>query len=68
MVMNPSSSTYSFQWTCQDPEAPPEQVAAFCHTERGRIQPGKQAEVGAEIQALDLLVLVTKACLGVLPL
>ncbi|XP_074670186.1 hydrocephalus-inducing protein homolog [Strix aluco] len=44
MVMNPSSSTYSFQWTCQDPEAPPEQVAAFCHTERGRIQPGKQAE------------------------
>uniref|UniRef100_A0A8C8EBQ1 HYDIN protein n=1 Tax=Otus sunia TaxID=257818 RepID=A0A8C8EBQ1_9STRI len=48
MVMNPTSSTYSFQWTCQDPEAPPEQVAFFCRTERGRLQPGKQAEMKFE--------------------
>ncbi|XP_074783220.1 hydrocephalus-inducing protein homolog isoform X2 [Athene noctua] len=48
MVMNPTSSTYSFQWTCQDPEAPLEQVAFFCHTERGHIQPGKQAEMKFE--------------------
>ena len=48
MVMNPTGSAYSFQWTCQDPEAPPEQVAFLCLTERGQIQPGKKAEVGAE--------------------
>lgn len=48
MVMNPTSSVYSFRWTCQDPEAPPEEVAFFCLTERGQIQPGKKAEVSAE--------------------
>ncbi|XP_074748293.1 hydrocephalus-inducing protein homolog isoform X5 [Strix uralensis] len=48
MVMNPTSFMYSFQWTCQDPEAPPEQVAFFCRSERGRIQPGKQAEMKFE--------------------
>ncbi|XP_042653703.1 LOW QUALITY PROTEIN: hydrocephalus-inducing protein homolog [Tyto alba] len=48
MVMNPTSSAYSFQWTCQDPEAPPEQVAFFCLTERGHIQPGKKAEMKFE--------------------
>lgn len=48
MVMNPTSSAYSFQWTCQDPAAPPGQTAFFCLTERGQIQPGKKAEVGAE--------------------
>ncbi|XP_010189967.1 PREDICTED: hydrocephalus-inducing protein homolog, partial [Mesitornis unicolor] len=48
MVVNPTSSAYSFQWTCQDPEAPPEQVAFFCLTERGQIQPGKKAEVKFE--------------------
>ncbi|KAM6300471.1 hydrocephalus-inducing protein homolog [Aegotheles albertisi] len=45
MVMNPSSSTYSFQWTCQDPEVPPDEVAFFCLTERGQIQPGKKTEI-----------------------
>ncbi|NXT87516.1 HYDIN protein, partial [Anhinga rufa] len=48
MVMNPTSSAYSFQWTCQDPEAPPEQVAFFCLTERGQIQPGKKTEMKFE--------------------
>ncbi|XP_069724910.1 hydrocephalus-inducing protein homolog [Phaenicophaeus curvirostris] len=48
MVMNPTASAYSFQWTCQDPEAPPEQVAFFCLTERGQIQPGKKAEIKFE--------------------
>lgn len=48
MVMNPTDSAYSFQWTCQDPGAPPEQVAFFCLTERGQIRPQKKAEVGAE--------------------
>ncbi|XP_059682609.1 hydrocephalus-inducing protein homolog [Gavia stellata] len=47
-VMNPTSSVYSFQWTCQDREAPPEQVAFFCLTERGQIQPGKKAEIKFE--------------------
>ncbi|KAM4672094.1 hydrocephalus-inducing protein homolog [Amazona ochrocephala] len=44
-VTNPTSSAYSFQWTCQDPEAPREQKAFFCLTERGQIQPGKKAEM-----------------------
>ncbi|NXL83544.1 HYDIN protein, partial [Alectura lathami] len=48
MVMNPTSSVYSFQWTCQDPEAPPGQRAFFCLTERGQIQPGKKAEMEFE--------------------
>ncbi|NXK55437.1 HYDIN protein, partial [Chauna torquata] len=48
MVMNPTSSTYSFQWTCQDPEAPPGQTAFFCLTEKGQIQPGKKAEIKFE--------------------
>ncbi|XP_075367152.1 hydrocephalus-inducing protein homolog [Mycteria americana] len=48
MVMNPTRSAYSFQWTCQDPEAPPEQVAFFCLTERGQIQPRKKAEIKFE--------------------
>uniref|UniRef100_A0A8C2T888 HYDIN axonemal central pair apparatus protein n=1 Tax=Coturnix japonica TaxID=93934 RepID=A0A8C2T888_COTJA len=47
-VMNPTSSTYSFEWTCQDPEAPPGQKAFFCLTERGQIQPGKKAEMKFE--------------------
>ncbi|NXW03107.1 HYDIN protein, partial [Fregetta grallaria] len=56
MVMNPTSSAYSFQWTCQDSEAPPEQVAFFCLTERGQIQPGKKAEMKFEFipQHLDI--------------
>uniref|UniRef100_A0A672UG67 HYDIN axonemal central pair apparatus protein n=1 Tax=Strigops habroptila TaxID=2489341 RepID=A0A672UG67_STRHB len=45
MVTNPTSSAYSFEWTCQDPEAPPGQEAFFCLTERGQIQPGKKAEM-----------------------
>ncbi|KFQ47220.1 Hydrocephalus-inducing protein, partial [Nestor notabilis] len=44
-VTNPTSYAYSFQWTCQDPEAPPGQEAFFCLTERGQIQPGKKAEM-----------------------
>ncbi|NXS60518.1 HYDIN protein, partial [Brachypteracias leptosomus] len=48
VIMNPTSSAYSFQWTCQDPEAPPEQVAFFCLTGRGQIQPGKKAEMTFE--------------------
>ncbi|NXA22511.1 HYDIN protein, partial [Ibidorhyncha struthersii] len=48
MAMNPTGSAYSFQWTCQDPEAPREQVAFFCLTERGQIQPGKKAEMKFE--------------------
>ncbi|XP_032051538.1 hydrocephalus-inducing protein homolog [Aythya fuligula] len=48
MVMNPTSSAYSFQWTCQDPAAPPGQTAFFCLTERGQIQPGKKAEMKFE--------------------
>ncbi|XP_010138614.1 PREDICTED: hydrocephalus-inducing protein-like, partial [Buceros rhinoceros silvestris] len=47
-VMNPTSSAYSFQWTCQDPEGPPEGAAFFCCTERGQIQPGKKAEMKFE--------------------
>uniref|UniRef100_A0A8C3KHX2 HYDIN axonemal central pair apparatus protein n=1 Tax=Calidris pygmaea TaxID=425635 RepID=A0A8C3KHX2_9CHAR len=48
MVMNPTSAAYSFQWTCQDTEAPAEEVAFFCLTERGQIQPEKKTEVGFE--------------------
>ncbi|KAM6352746.1 hydrocephalus-inducing protein homolog isoform 6-T13 [Alca torda] len=48
MVMNPTDSAYSFQWTCQDPGAPPEQVAFFCLTERGQIRPQKKAEMRFE--------------------
>ncbi|NWY49823.1 HYDIN protein, partial [Chionis minor] len=48
MIMNPTSSAYSFQWTCRDPEAPPEQGAFFCLTERGQLQPGKKAEMKFE--------------------
>ncbi|XP_009468798.1 PREDICTED: hydrocephalus-inducing protein homolog [Nipponia nippon] len=48
VVMNPTGSAYSFQWTCQDPEFPPEQVAFFCLTERGQIQPGKKTEMKFE--------------------
>uniref|UniRef100_A0A8B9BFH4 HYDIN axonemal central pair apparatus protein n=1 Tax=Anser brachyrhynchus TaxID=132585 RepID=A0A8B9BFH4_9AVES len=48
MVMNPTSSAYSFQWTCQDPAAPPGQTAFFCLTDRGQIQPGKKAEIKFE--------------------
>ncbi|NWS72026.1 HYDIN protein, partial [Crotophaga sulcirostris] len=56
MVMNPTASAYSFRWICQDPEAPPEQVAFFCLTERGQIQPGKKAEMKFEFipQHLDI--------------
>ncbi|NXL46323.1 HYDIN protein, partial [Podilymbus podiceps] len=56
MVMNPTSSAYSFQWTCQDPGGPPEQVAFFCLTKRGQIQPGKKAEIKFEFipQRLDI--------------
>ncbi|XP_035754612.1 hydrocephalus-inducing protein [Egretta garzetta] len=48
MVMNPTGSAYSFQWTCQDPEAPAEQMAFCCLAERGQIQPGKKAEMKFE--------------------
>ncbi|XP_009996299.1 PREDICTED: hydrocephalus-inducing protein homolog [Chaetura pelagica] len=48
LVMNPTGSMYSFRWTCQDPEAPPGQVAFFCLTERGQLQPGKKAELKFE--------------------
>ncbi|XP_074007853.1 hydrocephalus-inducing protein homolog [Numenius arquata] len=48
MVMNPTSAAYSFQWTCQDTDAPPEEVAFFCLTERGQIQPEKKAEMKFE--------------------
>ncbi|NXI51133.1 HYDIN protein, partial [Chloroceryle aenea] len=56
MVINPTSSSYSFQWTCQDFEVPPEQVAFFCLTERGQIQPGKKAKMKFEFipQHLDI--------------
>ncbi|XP_075621905.1 hydrocephalus-inducing protein homolog [Balearica regulorum gibbericeps] len=55
-VMNPTGSAYSFQWTCRDPEAPPEQRAFSCLTERGQIQPGKKAEIKFEFipQHLDI--------------
>ncbi|NXK09844.1 HYDIN protein, partial [Herpetotheres cachinnans] len=54
VVMNPTSSAYSFRWTCQDPEAPPEQVAFFCLTEGGQIQPGKKAEMKFEFMPRHL--------------
>ncbi|XP_062442830.1 hydrocephalus-inducing protein homolog [Rhea pennata] len=56
LLMNPTSSTYSFQWTCQDPEAPREQPAFSCLTEKGQIQPEKKAEIKFEFipQHLDI--------------
>ncbi|XP_068267686.1 LOW QUALITY PROTEIN: hydrocephalus-inducing protein homolog [Nyctibius grandis] len=54
MIMNPTSSAYSFQWTCQDPEAPREQAAFFCLTERGQLQPGKKAEMKFDFIARQL--------------
>ncbi|NXG68880.1 HYDIN protein, partial [Baryphthengus martii] len=48
MVMNPTNFAYSFKWTCQDLEVPPEQVAFFCLTERGQIQPGKKEKMKFE--------------------
>ncbi|NWI09406.1 HYDIN protein, partial [Crypturellus soui] len=56
MLMNPTSSTYSFQWTCQDPEAPKEQPAFSCLTERGQILPEKKVEIKFEFipQHLDI--------------
>ncbi|XP_069735049.1 LOW QUALITY PROTEIN: hydrocephalus-inducing protein homolog [Phaenicophaeus curvirostris] len=55
MVLNPTSSTYSFQWTCHDPEDPLKQKAFFCLTERGQIEPGEKAEMQFEFvpQHLD---------------
>ncbi|XP_064015890.1 LOW QUALITY PROTEIN: hydrocephalus-inducing protein homolog [Pogoniulus pusillus] len=46
-VLNPTSSAFSFRWSCQDPEAPPE-VAFSCLLERGQIQPGQKAEMKFE--------------------
>ncbi|NWW42685.1 HYDIN protein, partial [Pedionomus torquatus] len=56
MVMNPTGTVYSFQWTCQDPKAPPEEVAFFCLTEKGQIQPERKAEMKFEFipQHLDI--------------
>ncbi|NXG37545.1 HYDIN protein, partial [Dromaius novaehollandiae] len=56
LLMNPTSSTYSFQWTCQDPEAPREHPAFSCLTERGQIQPEKKVEIKFEFipQHLDI--------------
>ncbi|XP_067158936.1 hydrocephalus-inducing protein homolog [Apteryx mantelli] len=56
LLMNPTSSTYSFQWTCQDPEAPREQPAFSCLTERGQVRPKKKVEIKFEFtpQHLDI--------------
>ncbi|NXA41620.1 HYDIN protein, partial [Eudromia elegans] len=56
MLMNPTSSMYSFQWTCQDSESPKEQPAFSCLTERGQILPEKKVEIKFEFisQHLDV--------------
>ncbi|XP_010157275.1 PREDICTED: hydrocephalus-inducing protein-like, partial [Eurypyga helias] len=57
-LQGPRGATFdlSTRWTCEDPEAPPEQSAFFCLTERGQIQPGKKAEMKFEFipQHLDI--------------
>ncbi|NXF97015.1 HYDIN protein, partial [Eubucco bourcierii] len=47
IVRNPTSSVFSFRWSCQDSEAPI-QVAFSCLLERGQIQPGQKAEMKFE--------------------
>ncbi|KFV73572.1 Hydrocephalus-inducing protein, partial [Struthio camelus australis] len=56
LLMNPTSCTYSFQWTCQDPKVPREQPAFSCLTERGQIQPEKKVEIKFQFipQHLDI--------------
>ncbi|NXU58594.1 HYDIN protein, partial [Turnix velox] len=48
MVMNPTDCAYTFQWTCHDPEGLSEQLAFFCLTSRGQIEPEKKAEMKFE--------------------
>ncbi|XP_068024510.1 hydrocephalus-inducing protein homolog [Melanerpes formicivorus] len=48
LVLNPTSSAFSFLWSCQDPAAPPAEVAFSCLLQRGQIQPGQKAEVKFE--------------------
>uniref|UniRef100_A0A8C3T1C3 HYDIN axonemal central pair apparatus protein n=1 Tax=Chelydra serpentina TaxID=8475 RepID=A0A8C3T1C3_CHESE len=48
MLVNPTNSTYSFQWTCEQPEDLREQSLFSCLTEMGQIRPEKKAEVTFE--------------------
>ncbi|XP_075796761.1 hydrocephalus-inducing protein homolog isoform X3 [Pelodiscus sinensis] len=45
MLVNPTNSTYSFQWVCEQPEDLQEQPVFSCLTEMGQIRPEKKAEV-----------------------
>nr|XP_042717290.1 hydrocephalus-inducing protein homolog isoform X2 [Chrysemys picta bellii] len=48
MLVNPTNSTYSFQWACEQPEDLREQSVFSCLTEMGQIRPEKKAEVTFE--------------------
>ncbi|XP_054026269.1 hydrocephalus-inducing protein homolog [Dryobates pubescens] len=48
LVLNPTSSAFSFLWSCQDPAAPPAEVAFSCLLQRGQILPGQKAEMRFE--------------------
>ncbi|XP_074864560.1 hydrocephalus-inducing protein homolog isoform X2 [Carettochelys insculpta] len=47
-LVNPTNSTYSFQWTCDQPADLREQPVFSCLTEMGQIQPEKKAEITFE--------------------
>ncbi|CAM5150043.1 unnamed protein product [Eretmochelys imbricata] len=48
MLVNPTNSTYSFQWACEQSEDLREQSVFSCLTEMGQIRPEKKAEVTFE--------------------
>ncbi|XP_059569698.1 hydrocephalus-inducing protein homolog [Alligator mississippiensis] len=47
-LTNPTSSTYSFQWTCEETRDLREKPVFYCLTEKGQIRPDKKVEVSFE--------------------
>lgn len=61
MIVNPTNSTYSFQWAREQPSDLREQSVFSCLTETGQIRPEKKAEVGGRLKQVSLLVLCRPA-------
>uniref|UniRef100_A0A7M4E0K5 HYDIN axonemal central pair apparatus protein n=1 Tax=Crocodylus porosus TaxID=8502 RepID=A0A7M4E0K5_CROPO len=47
-LTNPTSFTYSFQWTCEETRDLREKPVFYCLTEKGQIRPDKKVEVSFE--------------------
>uniref|UniRef100_A0A8D0GGN3 HYDIN protein n=1 Tax=Sphenodon punctatus TaxID=8508 RepID=A0A8D0GGN3_SPHPU len=48
-IMNPTNTTYSFQWHCEQQDDLQGQLAFACLTERGQIRPEKKVEVARSL-------------------